>query len=70
MESPCQSKLLAGATAGGEEHTQNQSVSKGQQPMGRAHAGAGEKCEEEGEAEMKCYGLTTTSISIPLYCSV
>jgi len=28
-------------------------------PWERLHAGAGEKCEEEGAAEPKCYELTT-----------
>lgn len=32
--------------------------------MGSPHAGSWEKCEEEGVAEMKCYGVTTTSISL------
>lgn len=26
------------------------------------HAGVGEKCEEEGAAERRCYGLTTNLI--------
>lgn len=35
-----------------------------QQPMGRAHTGASEKCEEEGTAE-KCFALTAASIPHP-----
>ena len=33
--------------------------------VGGPHAGTGEKCEEEGAAEMKCYELTTTPTHLP-----
>lgn len=36
------------------------------QPVGRTHAGAGEQCEEGGEAGMRCYELTATPILHPL----
>jgi len=30
--------------------------------LGSTHTGAGEKCEEEGAAELSCNGLTTAFI--------
>lgn len=36
-------------------------------PWEGPYAGEGEQHEEEGEAEIKCYELTTTSISCPLW---
>jgi len=38
---------------------------QGLQPVGRTHAGAGDKCEEEGVAERNCYGLTMAPIPHP-----
>ena len=49
-----------------EEPVQEKACPEGLQPMGRPHAGAGEKREEEGTAERSCYGLTTATIPHPL----
>ncbi|KAK4810920.1 hypothetical protein QYF61_013328 [Mycteria americana] len=49
------------------EWTHTGAVLEEVQPVGRTHAGAGEKCKEEGAAEMKCYELTITPIPpVPL----
>lgn len=50
--------------------TKEQVYPEGLQPKGSIHTGAGEKCEEEGEAGRNCYGLTTVSIPHSSCCGV
>jgi len=57
-----------GAVALGKP-TLEQVYLEGWQPIGRSHPGEGEKCAEEREAEMSCYGLTIAPIPQLLSCS-
>lgn len=52
-------------TASCEEPRLEQMTLKGCSLWGRSHAGAGEKCKEEGSAERSCSGLITTPIPTP-----
>ena len=47
---------------------QEQAYGEGLQPVERTHGGAGEKCEEDGATERRCYRLTATPHS-PLPCA-